>query len=207
MTALLTHLGRIYRWVGTIVATKAAEYVKVDPPALDGFAATLAWFEEELAQVLATLAGADPDEAVWNWFDRGPAPARFWVRRMAHETAMHRWDAELGAGDPHPIAADLAVDGVDEFVSFADRWLARTPVAGLDGSLHLHATDTDGEWFLQLSPGNVACRREHAKADAALRGPASDLLLWMLNRVPADAPTLQVFGDRGLINSWGQLKF
>ena len=39
----------------------------------------------------------------------GDRPGSFYPRRMAHETAVHRWDAVGGAIDPA-----LAVDGIDE---------------------------------------------------------------------------------------------
>ncbi len=106
-----------------------------------------------------------------------------------------------------PVASELAVDGIDEYLSFVALWLARSPVEGLAGSLHLHATDVEGEWSLQLQPDHLTHTRSHAKADAAIRGPVSDLLLWMVNRVPADSPTLQLFGDPAIVAAWGQLKF
>ena len=42
--------------------------------------------------------------------------AGFVLRRMAHETAVHRLDAERAAGREHTIDADLASDGIDEFL-------------------------------------------------------------------------------------------
>jgi len=207
MTGLVLHTGTVHRWVDQIVSTRSPKYVRFRPPALEGPDATLAWYRQGLDQLRATLAAADPEEAVWNWYDRGPAPARWWLRRMAQETAIHRWDAQSGAGDAHPVAADLAADGIDEYLEFAGQMLAAEPVAGLQGSLHLHATDTDGEWSIDLSPDHLEFRREHAKGDAALRGPVSDLLLWMHNRVPADAPTLQAFGDSSIIENWRQVRF
>jgi uncharacterized protein (TIGR03083 family) len=207
MTGLLTHLGAVHRWVDLLVATKSAAYVKRQHPTFSDIGAAVAWYQEGLRQLEVTLGAADPHQPVWNWFDGQAAPARFWIRRMAHETAMHRWDGEAAAGDATPIGADLAVDGVDEFLSFVGRWLARSPIDSLHGSLHLHATDADGEWTLNLWPDRLEQRREHAKADAALRGPASDLLLWMLNRQPADSPRLQVFGDRAIVECWGRVKF
>ncbi len=207
MTALLTHVAGVHEWVAHIVRTRSPVYVKRQTTAPEGPDATREWFERAAAQLLEALEGIDPDEPVWNWFDRGPAPARFWVRRMAHETAVHRWDGEAGAGDPNPIAPDLAVDGIDEFLGFVGLWLARQPVANLAGSLHLHATDIDGEWSIDVWPDRLEHRHEHRKADAAIRGPVSDLQLWMLNRIPADAPNLQVFGDRAIIEAWRQLQF
>ena len=38
------------------------------------------------------------------------------------------------------------------------------------GSLHLHCTDTNGEWLMSLDDG-FELVRAHAKGAAALRGP------------------------------------
>ena len=39
----------------------------------------------------------------------------FWSRRLASETLVHRWDAELDAGiDGAPMDAAVAADAVDE---------------------------------------------------------------------------------------------
>jgi uncharacterized protein (TIGR03083 family) len=206
MTALLGHVGTVHRWVGEILETEAtARPGRPAPP--EGFDATLDWYQAGLDRLVSLLEAIDPDEAVWNWFQQGPGPSRFWSRRMAHETAMHRWDAQAAAGDGEPISADLAADGIDEYLTFAPSRLARRPVPGLEGSLHLHATDSDGEWAIDVAADGLQWRPEHAKGDAALRGPVSDLLLWMLNRVSADAPGLEVFGDRALVDRWRELKF
>src|ERR1700722_1220989 len=94
MTDLVAHVGGVHRWVDEMVTTKAAKYIPRQPVELDGFEATLAWYEEGLEHLRATLGAVDPEEPVGNWADRKPAPARFWIRRMAHETAVHRWDGE-----------------------------------------------------------------------------------------------------------------
>jgi hypothetical protein len=120
---------------------------------------------------------------------------------MAQETSMHRWDAEAAAGDSHPIDADLAVDGVDEFLDgFLPRSLRRRPDADLGGSLHLHCTDRPGEWLVRIATGTVDVRRVHDKGDAALRGTASDLLLWLWARAGVDR--LEAFGDPGVVDRW-----
>lgn len=61
--------------------------------------------------------------------------------------------------------------------------------------IHLHATDGEGEWLIRFDPGDVVVESGHAKGDAAVRGPAGDLLLWLYGRVPLD--DLQAFGDPG----------
>jgi uncharacterized protein (TIGR03083 family) len=209
MKALVAHAGRIFYWVDQIVREKSATYVKAQSTTLEDFDAIVSWYEGGLAAVLGTLGATDPAEAVWNWYDRGPAPAAFWYRRMAHETTIHRWDADnaAAAGQAGPIPPDLAGDGIDEYLSFVGGWLARKPIAGLHGSLHLHATDAEGEWSMDLRPDGLDLAREHRKSDAAIRAPVSDLYLWMLNRVPADGPTLQCFGDEAIVASWRRLEF
>lgn len=224
MTALLAHVGAVHRWVAHIVGSGVQEYVKRSPTGVEGALETLAWYEEGVTALVDTLGAADPDAPVWNWYHRGAAPGRFWWRRMAHETAVHRWDGEaaaggpsaiagpagpghLAAGGPSPIAADLAVDGMDEYLTFAALMLARQPVPGLGGSLHLHATDVEGEWALDLEPDHIEYRMEHSKADTAVRGSASDLLLLMLNRIPAQSPGLQVFGDGVVLERWREIQF
>ena len=49
---------------------------------------------------------------MWTWTP--DHTVGFWSRRMAHEVAVHRWDAQGAAGDPSPIERELAVDGIQE---------------------------------------------------------------------------------------------
>ena len=75
----------------------------------------------------------------------------------------------------------------------------------LTGSFHLHCTDTDGEWLAVFTDGALVTTREHAKGDLAVRGPASPLLLWAYNRVPADTDGLESFGDPALLDGWASI--
>jgi uncharacterized protein (TIGR03083 family) len=217
LTGLVAHVGTVHHWVNHIVGTRASGPSAADdygPPSLE-FDAVMAWYRAGLDAVVATLRATDPDELVWNWFDRAPAPARFWYRRMALETSVHRWDGENAVGDAHPLAADLAVNGLDEFLGFVALWLPRRPVPGLEGTLHLHATDTatdtdtdtEGEWALTLHPDAIEHHHQHVKGDAAIRGAASDLLLWAVNRKAPDSGGLELFGNRALVDAWGTMHF
>ena len=47
---------------------------------------------------------------------------------------------------------------------------------------------------MTLGPDGISFEHGHAKGDVALRGTASDLLLWAWNRVPVD-DRFEVFGD------------
>jgi predicted lipid carrier protein YhbT len=73
-------------------------------------------------------------------------------------------------------------------------------------SIHVHCTDTEGEWLVQLpADGERVVTREHAKADVALRGPAEGLLLMLWGRLDSAAADLEVIGDTDVVNRWVEL--
>src|SRR5437763_690836 len=76
----------------------------------------------------------------------------------------------------------------------------RGVTAGVPGSLHRHATDGEGEWWVGFDDGAVAGRHEHAKGDVAVRGPASDLLLFIWNR--RSRAGLEIIGDESMLDVW-----
>jgi uncharacterized protein (TIGR03083 family) len=154
------------------------------------------YFLDHAVRFADFLAAANPETPVWTWSSR--KNVGFVQRRMAHETAVHRWDAQLAAGDPHPIDADLAADGVDEFFELFLNF--DKPITGNGEVLHIHRTDGSGEWLVRLTPAGPNVSHGHEKGDAAVRGPASDLMLLLWRRVGAD--DVEVFGDRALLNSF-----
>lgn len=190
---LVWHVAEVYQFWGFIVATRAAnpsEYVEPDRCADDDLLAT---FDTNLATLTAALSTTPADTTVWTW--AGDHTVGFVQRRMAHETAMHRWDAESGAGDQHEIEAMLASDGIDEFLEhmFAGRVAIPEPLAG---SVHIHCGDVPGEWTIRPMTAGFDVTREHAKGDCALRGSASDLLLALWRRTGLDA--IDVVGDQAV---------
>jgi predicted lipid carrier protein YhbT len=111
---------------------------------------------------------------------------------------VHRVDAEAAAGKVAPIPADLAVDGIDEFLDVFLRARATfVPDTTLAGSLHLHCTDAEGEWLVSVVGGVIELAREHGKGDAAIRGSASNLLLLLWNRI--DEAGIETFGDPAVL--------
>ena len=195
---LATHVGGVHRWATAIVETRSTERVKRDRSLQPG-SDLAAWVAEGVDALVAALEAAGPDEAVWTF---GPEPvSSFWFRRQAQETAVHRWDAESASGDAAPIDAELAVDGVDEMLlGFAPMMDIPAKLGDAGRTIHLHATDADGEWFLTLGPGALTVTKEHAKGDVAARGTASDLLLFLWGRIPP--ARLEVFGDADLLADW-----
>jgi uncharacterized protein (TIGR03083 family) len=206
VTELVRHVARVHRWVTALLAadpTTGATFPKDAPPAWAGLAP---WYEEGLAALVASLRATDPAHRVWNWWAGGPAPAGFWHRRMAHETAVHRVDAEIAViGVATPIDGDLAADGIEEYLTLADRALSEHPLEGLSGRLGLRAEDADLVLTIAMADDGVATEDGLDAAEAVVCGPASSLLLWLVRRLPLGA--LEVTGDEGVARRWQRVTF
>jgi len=211
LLALTKHLGVVQRWATQMMrdgATERLDFRNVDrnlPEDPSGYAA---WLRAGGDALVTQLRALGPDTAVWTW---GPGHSvGWWARRMAHETIVHRADAALALGATPAIAPELAVDGVDEFLenlpaaaaSFAPNVAALT---GRGETLHLHATDADGEWLITLTGDGFTWGHGHAKGDVAARGAAADLLLLVYGRVAAEDARFQCFGDTALLDRWRRL--
>jgi uncharacterized protein (TIGR03083 family) len=201
LKALAAHLGWVHRWATVAAANARApergevERAPEDPVEL------AAWMRAGVEALAATLAGLDPDAPTWHVF---PAPqvAGLWPRRQAHETVVHRWDGEQAVGKVTPIEPVLASDGIDEYFGvMLPRRLERDSPPLPSGSLHVHCTDTAGEWTARVVDGALAVERAHAKGDAALRGPAEALLLRLWAR-PQPVDAVEVIGDVAVAAEW-----
>ncbi|MDH3753778.1 MAG: maleylpyruvate isomerase N-terminal domain-containing protein, partial [Acidimicrobiia bacterium] len=161
------------------------------------------WLDDAFGAVTAALAGAGPDERVWTWTAENTTG--FYRRRMAQETSMHLWDLRTAAHRSEPLEPELAADGIDELFDVLLPEVVTRGVPQPTGSLHLHRTDGDGEWSVELVDGALVASHEHTKGDAAVRGSAGDLLLMMWERAAVDDESLQVFGDTDVVKSWTSL--
>jgi len=209
LDALVRHVGWIYQWVSTIITRGD------DQPVPDGDIPgpppsprpPIDWFLEQHKRVIELLGTTPPERTAWN-FSSLEHNVGFWVQRMAQETAVHRWDGQHAArGIAEPLDPVLAAEGIDEYLDvFVRRSLARRPRSDLHGSIHLHAGQGSGEWWWALGPESVEVRHEHAKANAAVRGDASDLLLWLWNRPVTDG-SVEILGDRQVAEQFGRFHF
>jgi len=194
-TELLRHIGLIHARTSVILRTGTMERPSrkngmLPETPVDG---VLEWYRTTLAELVADLRAIDdPDRPVYS-FSPAHQRAGFWLRRMAQETTVHRVDAEQAVGRPvAPIDAAFAVDGIDEVLSVFVATFAADRSPGDGRTVHLHATDAEGEWLVRFDRGAVVVDNGHAKGDAAVRGPAGELLGWLWGRRPLDG--LEVFG-------------
>ena len=141
---------------------------------------------------------------MWAW--GADQHARFWARRMLHETTIHHADALLALGREPAIEAAQAVDGVGEFLENLPHAAYFAPnvkeLKGSGESLHFHCTDTEGEWLIRLQPDGFSWEHGHGKGSVAVRGSASDLLLLVYGRLEPDPERFQVFGEEGVLARW-----
>jgi uncharacterized protein (TIGR03083 family) len=198
---LVRHVGGVHRWATAIVAGPRTEPWAVD---LDEVVGTwpadgelLAWFEEGHARLVGVLARADAGVNCWTFLP-APSPLAFWARRQAHETAVHRVDAELAAGWRTPLPPSFAADGIDELLScFITR-----PGGGLRSdparTLRIRCTDTAGDWLVRISSGPVETTIPGGDADCEASGRGSDLYLSLWNRRGTEALTVR--GDGGVLD-------
>ncbi len=188
---LVYHLGRVHHFFLTVVGERLDTIEGYTKPVRVADDELIGWYRAGLDDLVQVLTDADPAQPSWTWAT--DKTAGFVQRRMAHETAMHRWDAEQAAGLDTAIEPALASDGIDEFLM----WFADEPADGNErpgGSVHLHCGDVPGEWTVVMNAaGTYDIERAHAKGDCALRGAASDLLLALWRRRPAS--TIDVVGD------------
>ena len=194
-TALLEHVGFVQTWARTQLHAGTTERVRfsdVGPMPTGPDLAT--HVEEGIDDLVGLLADLDPAEEWPTW--AGPRPGSWYPRRMAQEITVHRWDAIGG-----PIEPELAADGVLEMLELFAPRIPADRFGSVAGTLHLHATDVEGEWLVRLGEDGVTFILGHAKGDVALRGTAEDLLLWCWNRVPVDE-RFEVFGDASLLEAW-----
>ena len=197
---LLRHTGMVHRWAAAFVAEgHTSPRPDGGLPDLDG-AELLAWFVEGHRHLVDTLRSADPDMRCWAFLP-APSPLAFWARRQAHETTVHRFDAETARGDADAgIAPDFAADGIDELLrGFHSRAKSRLR-SDEPRVLRVRATDLDGAvWTVRLSQEPpVAERGDAGDADCELAGPAAELYLSLWNRLPFPSVT----GDASVAALW-----
>ncbi|MEU6805684.1 maleylpyruvate isomerase family mycothiol-dependent enzyme [Streptomyces neyagawaensis] len=149
---LLRHTGTVHRWATGFVADgHPVPRAPGAEPELDG-EPLVAWYEEGHRRLVDTLRTAPADVACWSFLP-APSPLAFWARRQAHETTVHRADAQsaLGGTPAGPTAA-LAVDGIDELLlAFHARPKSRVRT-DKPRVLRVRATDTGVVWTMRLSP-------------------------------------------------------
>jgi uncharacterized protein (TIGR03083 family) len=191
---LVGHIARVYDWVVVALdADPAGESPRTERPPED-WEALLAFWDEKADTMLAEFRRRGPDAAAWTFGVSGTT--EWWARRQAHETAIHRLDAEHAA---HGDAVDhlvfdpeFAADGIDEALTVM---IARKP-ATASGTVLYHAADAGRAWLVTATAGERPSARAATElaADASVVGTADAVYRAVWKR-----PSHAVVGGNALI--------
>ncbi|MEV7781294.1 maleylpyruvate isomerase family mycothiol-dependent enzyme [Kitasatospora sp. NPDC088351] len=210
---LVLHTGQVHRWATAYLVHGHRAPLDADGAAAawgpePSDAALVDWFRAGHTALVEALAAAPADLDCWSFLPT-PGPLAFWARRQAHETAVHRFDADAAAGEPGPpVATDLALDGIDELLcGLMSRGRARVR-SEHPRTVLVRATDGPGSWRLTISQEPLSVRRlgdagpadGGGPADLTLSGPARELYLLLWSRLPAER--VDRSGDRSLLDLW-----
>jgi hypothetical protein len=198
---LVRHIARVHNWVVcTLDAGPAADEVRAERPPADWDSA-LAYWDIQVDTMLTQFREHGPDAPARTF--RGAGTNAWWARRQAHETAIHRLDAEHAAhGDDvdHLVFdPELAADGIDEVLSIL---VADRPVE-VSGTVLYHAADAGRAWLATTTAGEPPRTTEldsgaesGLNADASVVGTADAVYRAVWKR-PSHAV---VGGDRTLVD-------
>ncbi|MFF4949960.1 maleylpyruvate isomerase family mycothiol-dependent enzyme [Streptomyces chattanoogensis] len=216
LAQLLRHLGEGHRWVDEIVRTRATQpppdtALRVLPrDTTESPAALAAWLTQGARELAETLRTAGPDTPIWTPLPSGTT--RFFARRMAHETLIHRADTTQTLGTDFTVDHRVALDALDEWMELGslpemfDHHPERRALLGPGRTLHFHATDAPpsaaSDWLVDLTGDTLAWRHSTEPAAVSVTGPLTDLLLLVYGRRPADSDTFEIQGDAELLEFW-----
>jgi uncharacterized protein (TIGR03083 family) len=200
MRDLLAHIGRVYRRAATAVGDRTTSEV---PPIemSEGLDDPVAYLTEALEDLVHALADSEADSPAWNWSGDNQT-AKFWARRMTHESTVHRYDAQRAHGLAQPIDADLACDGMDELVDLLlPRIVTRDAPELPTATYHFVATD-GSDWVVRSEETGVERLPAARNVDVTISGPASAVLLAAYGRVKW--ASLETSGDESLLDDWSR---
>jgi uncharacterized protein (TIGR03083 family) len=197
---LVRHVAQVYLHKVALMST-GEEPPEWPPPSL-ATEAPLAALGRAYGALRAEFRTREPDLPAPTWYDPDQT-VRFWIRRMAQETVIHRIDAELAAGLPvTPVPDDLAADGVDEVLK---RMLAYGSVTWPEDFAEIEDGYRPGPGEITVAAGHAAwtvrptpqvVEVEDGASDdprVVVDGPAGSVLRWLWGRAGDDA--VRMSGD------------
>lgn len=179
---LADHLGRQNLWSAAAITEGRGDFDS--PRAPQDRIGLTTWFRGTSETLLAALE-RDPDAPAWTIYP--PETVGFWRRRRAHETQVHRWDAEDALGMTSTFDPELVADGIAEVLdTMLPRQLSFDRAVVPDGVVYLRAQGFATRW-------GAGTRSVTVRAEAP-----EQLLLLLWKRATLDGDAFVVDGDADL---------
>jgi uncharacterized protein (TIGR03083 family) len=204
--SLLQHVTKVHHWVSAILHGADHRRFVFDRPQDDDLVKV---FLSGVDRLSADLRSAPDTLDVWTFLppaegsgSAGSAAAHFWARRQAHETAIHRVDAQLAADyGVSDFDVAFAADGLEELlVEFVNgRFTADGIVTPF--SVTFTPLDLNRAWTVLADPAGLSSVAEaRGDSDLIVFGNASELYRWAWNR--ADDQDVTLRGDLRVADEW-----
>jgi uncharacterized protein (TIGR03083 family) len=199
---LLRHIGGVHAWARSHIVDLRQE-INADPSVYQSWpgddAELIDWYRQGHTALVEALEKADPDADFFSFLP-GPTGTRFWARRQAHETTIHRVDAQSVTGAITATTAEFAADGIDEILH---GFYARRPsrlVSEPPLSFVLRAEDAGRSWSVTIGADGMTAVDTETRGWASVSGTAFDLYLLLWNR--RELESLEVQGDPAGLKLW-----
>jgi len=142
---LVRHIARVHGWVCESLKRTPADARPDGPVPPQDWDELLTWWEGKRTELVAALGASEPGKPAWGFLPELGSYG-WWARRQAHETAIHRLDAEHARSEKVPTLlfdSEFAADGIDEVLTLLSPHLARVkrPEVTVEGTLLVHAAD------------------------------------------------------------------
>jgi uncharacterized protein (TIGR03083 family) len=190
--------------------TVMGQRIEPDAPATRDGAGYRDWLLAGSEALISAGASAEAaGEQVWN-FATGAGEPRFWLRRMTHETAVHRYDAALALATDYTLDGELASDALAEWLELltSPGLAAHRPemfdhLRGSGQTVNLWATDRDRGWLITRTPdGPRWAPAANSDGTVTVRAGVLELLLLATGRLGPGDERLDVRGDAALLRDF-----
>jgi uncharacterized protein (TIGR03083 family) len=205
VTDLLRHITFVHRWATRYLVEELTEMqphaseeeiLHTGPTGDD----LLTYVASGVDALVEAVRAASPNLECWTFMRTG-SPRDQWARRQAHETTIHRADAELAAMHTiTTVTTDFATDGIDELLGgFMSRDLTDEPC----GTIGIRPTDGGTTWAVELSESRARGRPNPDTADVWIDDSSSDLYfaLWHRGELQNSGDTRN---DGALLELWNK---
>jgi uncharacterized protein (TIGR03083 family) len=197
---LAKHMAHVYLGQAYVVETgsQAENKEHLAPyPRTDDAMEFLSWGFRAITKALDINRA---ERKTWSWH-HSDFSVDFWFRRMAHETVIHRIDAQQAVGSVTTIDEALALDGVDEVLDFLPLLGSWPEAPNVDfGIVSIVAKTRNGSkvWdlnFIDQAATVAASDKANVSARLVISGDAEAIDLYLWGRIDSSDPRISITGE------------